>query len=80
MCKSNKIPPIARKDIPTYIEQLESRLNNLETVLMARKAEMKAQKLKYEALLKAKEEEEKERMRLQKLERKSKAKAGNPIM
>ena len=26
MCKSNKIPPIAQKDIPSYTEQLDTRI------------------------------------------------------
>ena len=32
MCKSNKIPPIAQKDIPSYTEQLDTRIKEIEQV------------------------------------------------
>ena len=76
MCKSNKIPPRAKKDLPTYIAQLEDRITDLEDKMVEKKQEMKRQQAEQLAIQKAKEEEERERQRLQKLERKSKTKAG----
>ena len=76
MCKSNKIPPIAGKDIPSYIEQLDCRLKDLEQAMYEKKVQQRRQQREQEALQRAKEEEERERIRLQKLERKTKAKAG----
>ena len=76
MCKSNKIPPIASKDIPSYIEQLDCRLKDLEQAMYEKKVKQKREQREQEALQRAKEEEERERLRLQKLERKTKAKAG----
>ena len=80
MCKSNKIPPIAKKDIPSYVEELDKKLKEVERKMLLKKAHMKKQQIELEALQKAKEEEEREKMRLIKLERKGKAKAGNIVL
>lgn len=77
MCKSNKIPPIAKKDLPTYMEELDKRLKEVERKMLLKKAHLKKQLIEQEAILKAKEEEEREKLRQLKLERKGKAKAGN---
>ena len=66
MCKSNKIPPVAAKDIPSYIEQLDCRLKDLEQAMYEKKVQQKRQQREQEALQRAKEEEERERIRLQK--------------
>ena len=66
----------AKKDLPTYIAQLEDRITDLEDKMVEKKQEMKRQLAEQLAIQRAKEEEERERARLQKLERKSKTKAG----
>ena len=76
MCKSNKIPPIAKKDIPTYIEQLDGRIKEIEQLMYEKKVQQRRTQRELEAIQRQKEEEERERLRLQKLERKSKTKAG----
>ena len=76
MCKSNRIPPFADKDKPTYIEQLEANLADLEEKMVEKKLQIRREKAEQEAIQRAKEEEEKEKARLAKLERKSKTKAG----
>lgn len=76
MCKSNRIPPFASKDVPSYIEQLEGNLKELEEKMMEKKIQIRRELAEQRALQKAKEEEEREKARLAKLERKSKSKAG----
>ena len=76
MCKSNKMPPRAKKDIPTYIEDLEEALKQLEQKMQERKLQMKREQAELEAIQRAREEEEREKARLQKMERKTKTKAG----
>ena len=75
-CKSNKMPPRAKKDIPTYIEDLEEALKQLEQKMQERKLQMKREQAELEAIQRAREEEEREKARLQKMERKTKTKAG----
>ena len=75
-CKSNKIPPVAKKDIPTYFEDLDTRLQELEQKMHERKIQMKREQAELEAIQRAREEEERERARLAKMERKTKTKAG----
>ena len=76
MCKSNRIPPRAKKDLPTYIAQLEDRICDLSEKMVEKRQELRRQLAEQRAIQRAKEEEERERQRLQKLERKSKTKAG----
>ena len=76
MCKSNKIPPVAARDVPTYFENLDNSLKDLEQKMQERKIQMKKEQIEREAIERAREEEERERARLAKLERKTKTKAG----
>ena len=45
MCRSNKIPPLASKDLPTYIEEVEARLTSMEEAMLNRRSERKKQQV-----------------------------------
>jgi hypothetical protein len=45
MCRSNKIPPLAAKDLPTYIEEVEARLKSMEDAMLNRRSERKKQQV-----------------------------------
>ena len=72
MCQSNKMPPRAAKDIPSYIDQMEGKLKNMEIEMQERIEQKRKEQELNEARLKAQEEAEKERLRLAKLEKKGK--------
>ena len=72
MCQSNKMPPRAAKDIPSYIDQMEGKLKNMEIEMQERIEQKRKEQELYEARQKDQEEAEKERLRLAKLEKKGK--------
>ena len=72
MCASNKQPPRAAKDIPSYIDQMEAKLKEMEVEMQEKIEEQRRQQELFERRQRAQEEAEKERMRLAKLEKKSK--------
>ena len=72
MCKSNKMPPRAAKDIPSYIDQMEERLKEMEIEIHERIEQKRKEQELLEARQRAQEEAEKERLRLAKLEKKGK--------
>ena len=65
----------AEKDIPSYIDLVEEKLQTIETRIAEKLEEQRLQQELLEAQQRAAEEAEKERLRLAKLERKSKAAA-----
>ncbi len=72
MCRSNKCPPLAAKDHPTYIEEVEACLRSMEEAIVNRRTERKKLQEAFEAQQRQKDEEERERIRQAK---KGKAKA-----
>ena len=66
------MPPRAAKDIPSYIDQMEGKLKNMEIEMQERIEQKRKEQELYEARQKAQEEAEKERLRLAKLEKKGK--------
>ena len=72
MCKSNKMPPRAAKDIPSYIDQMERKLEEMAIEMHERIEQKRKEQELIEARQKAHEEAEKERIRMAKLEKKGK--------
>jgi hypothetical protein len=65
------------KGLPRYyLNDLNTRLQELEQKMHERKIQMKREQAEFEAIQRAREEEERERARLAKMERKTKTKAG----
>ena len=69
MCQSNKMPPRAAKDIPSYIDQMEEKLQEMEKEMKEKIEEQRKQQELFEARQKAQEEAERERLRLSKMEK-----------
>jgi hypothetical protein len=72
MCRSNKIPLLAGKDHPTYIEEAEAKLKAMGEAIVNRRSERRKLQDAFEAQQRQKDEEERERIRQAK---KGKAKA-----
>ncbi len=76
MCKSNRIPPRAAKDIPSYYDHIEQRIRRMEEDVVQKREERRALREAFEEQQRAMEETDRERQRLHMLERKSKKKGG----